>query len=213
MNILASVSRRLPLLAAMLAMVALTFALASPSTAGGHGRGGSRGGGHGHGGGSYGGKSYGGGSYGGRSYSGGYGGRSYGGGSDCGPSYRGGSYGGVTYRGGGYGGTYCAPRVAYAPRYCAPRYRPVRYSYGYAPYPVYYYHRPRISFAITFASGPPPGYYYYDPYCDERFTSLDLYLSHAHGCRHPCSIEAVSYETGDVDYTYAWDGDSWECRE
>lgn len=58
---------------------------------------------------------------------------------------------------------------------------------------------------------PEPAYYYYDPYCDERFSSLDIYLSHLHhGGRHPGIVRVIDAGTGDcVRVLRRYDG-AWQ---
>lgn len=43
----------------------------------------------------------------------------------------------------------------------------------------------------TLANGAPAGYSYYDPYCRERFASLDGYHSHLRRHRHPKVVRVV----------------------
>jgi hypothetical protein len=71
---------------------------------------------------------------------------------------------------------------------------------------------------IAHAYAPEPATYYYDPYCDERFSSLDIYLSHLrHGGHHPALVRVIDAETGDcVQVLRRCDGcwrdadDDWE---
>ncbi len=90
---------------------------------------------------------------------------------------------------------------------------PRHYGYGH-----YYYSYPRPfrhlyprghSFSISISNVPPGGYYYYDPYCRERFATLDLYLDHLYGFGHPRIIEAIATQGGSPAYACRYDGGRW----
>lgn len=92
-----------------------------------------------------------------------------------------------------YSRAYCPPRVVYS----RPRY--------YDPYP-----RSSFSIGITISNVPRAGYGYWDPYCDDRFSTLDAYLVHARYEHHPCVVELVELRTGDPVCRYEYGGDGWE---
>lgn len=135
-----------------------------------------------------------------------------------------GSYGSGHVRGGGFSGTrYRYDRGGYSVR----RYRSAHADRGYYPvrryvttryrYPVHYYRPahfyyssfPRVAFSIGISNFPSAGYYYYDPYCDESFASLDLYLGHFHHHHHPRVIEVIAIDGGYPISSYCWDDGDW----
>ena len=56
---------------------------------------------------------------------------------------------------------------------------------------------------------PPPDYYYYDPYCGERFSSLEGYRDHLRWSRHPGIVRVIDDETGDCVHTYRYSHGDW----
>jgi hypothetical protein len=76
-----------------------------------------------------------------------------------------------------------------APVACYPpvRYEPVKY---YCP-PVRYYEAPVAAHAP----------YYWDPYCNERFTSLSIYFAHVR--QHGHASVALEFQIGDRVPAYA----------
>jgi hypothetical protein len=59
------------------------------------------------------------------------------------------------------------------------------------------------------ACPPPPSYFYWDPYCQERFGSLESYRSHLYGHPHPGIARMIDRESGDCVRTYRWDEGGW----
>ena len=60
---------------------------------------------------------------------------------------------------------------------------------------------------------PPPrdDYSYEDPYCRERFSSLDLYLCHAkRNCHHALVAQVIDNRDGDCVDVIRFNGDHWE---
>ena len=58
-------------------------------------------------------------------------------------------------------------------------------------------------------AAPPPDYYYWDPYCHERFASLEIYGSHIHRHRHPGVVRVIEVRTGECAYDYRYDEGRW----
>ena len=102
---------------------------------------------------------------------------------------------------------YGAPLHYYSPVHCYPYYSPV-HCY---PYPVVHYYAPvpRFAFSIATSNVPPYGHYFYDPYCDLRFSSLDVYAGHLHRYRHPRLIRVIAVDTGYPVCTWRYRGGSW----
>jgi hypothetical protein len=63
------------------------------------------------------------------------------------------------------------------------------------------------------APPPPPVYDYYDPYCRERFPSLDLYDQHLDWHSHPRVIEVIEIHSGRCVDTYDWRDGRWSSRQ
>jgi hypothetical protein len=70
----------------------------------------------------------------------------------------------------------------------------------------------------TLAHAAPAGFSYYDPYCDERFVSLEIYRAHLHHHYHPRVVRVIALDTGDCVHTYRyqqgrwndWDDEDWD---
>jgi hypothetical protein len=60
---------------------------------------------------------------------------------------------------------------------------------------------------------PPPAYDYYDPYCDERFLTIEAYDEHLCGHRHPRSVEVVEVHGGRYVATLDWRDGRWCNRD
>ena len=58
-------------------------------------------------------------------------------------------------------------------------------------------------------AAPPPDQYYYDPYCRDRFSSLDSYRSHCGRHDHPKIVRVIEIESGDCSGSYRWDDGRW----
>jgi hypothetical protein len=86
-------------------------------------------------------------------------------------------------------------------------YRHIRYSYY--GHPSFYAHPRRFSVSFTLANAPPAGHYYLDPYCDRRFSTLDLYVRHLHGYGHPRRVHVIAFGSGYPAYTYRYRGGHW----
>jgi hypothetical protein len=54
-----------------------------------------------------------------------------------------------------------------------------------------------------------PDYVYEDPYCHERFASLDIYRAHLRHYHHPRVVRVIEVSSGDCVHTYGWDRDRW----
>jgi hypothetical protein len=64
----------------------------------------------------------------------------------------------------------------------------------------------------TLAHAAPDGYVYDDPYCDERFFSLEIYRSHLRHHPHPRVVRVIERESGHcVNTWHDHDGDWREC--
>ena len=75
-----------------------------------------------------------------------------------------------------------------------------------------------IGSALAHAA-PPPAYcapvaanYYYDPYCHERFSSLDAYGHHLDNCRHPAWVRVIDGNSGRCVGERYWQGGGWRER-
>lgn len=70
------------------------------------------------------------------------------------------------------------------------------------------------------AHAAPAGYVYEDPYCEQRFASLEVYHGHFVRNRHPGVIHVVARDRGDHVRSYrytsgrwrAWDGNGYDAR-
>jgi len=68
----------------------------------------------------------------------------------------------------------------------------------------------------TLAHAAPDGFFYYDPYCDERFVSLEIYRTHLHHHHHPRIVRVIERDSGDWVHTWRYrDGDwhEWDERD
>ena len=73
----------------------------------------------------------------------------------------------------------------------------------------------------TLAQAAPAGYGYYDPYCQERFVSLEIYRTHLHRHHHPRIVRVIELDTGDCVHSYHyvdgswrdWDDRDWDDRD
>ena len=57
-----------------------------------------------------------------------------------------------------------------------------------------------------------PDYAYYDPYCHERFASLDLYHGHFGRHHHPRVVHVIEVDSGRHVDTRTWDDGRWVSR-
>lgn len=147
---------------------------------------------------------------------------------------RGGGYiaGGGHFRTGAYGGGHAYPRHNYyggGHYYGYPRFSiGVGLGYGYPYYSDRYYSRGygncgggyagyaspnAVRVAPRIANLPPYGYYYYDPYCDQEFASLDLYLTHVREQQHENVVEVVDEQSGRVAYALEYYRGRWVFQE
>ena len=72
----------------------------------------------------------------------------------------------------------------------------------------------------TLAHAAPDGYLYHDPYCDQRFVSLEIYRSHLRQHHHPRVIRVLERDSGECVNTWHyrdgdwrdgdWDGRDWD---
>ena len=61
----------------------------------------------------------------------------------------------------------------------------------------------------TLAHAAPAGFSYYDPYCDERFVSLEVYRGHLHRHHHPRIVRVIELDTGDCVRSYRYQDGDW----
>ena len=61
----------------------------------------------------------------------------------------------------------------------------------------------------TLAHAAPAGFAYYDPYCDERFVSLEIYRTHLHRHHHPRIVRVIELDTGDCVHSYRYADGGW----
>jgi hypothetical protein len=61
----------------------------------------------------------------------------------------------------------------------------------------------------TLAHAAPAGYSYYDPYCDERFMSLEVYRTHLYRHHHPRIVRVIEVDTGDCVRSYQYQDGNW----
>lgn len=52
-------------------------------------------------------------------------------------------------------------------------------------------------------------YYYYDPYCESRYASLDLYATHVRQCSHPRVVRVYDIGSNSCVDTYRYEGGRW----
>ena len=62
------------------------------------------------------------------------------------------------------------------------------------------------------AHSAPTGYSYYDPYCHERFASLDVYRAHSHRHHHAGIVRVVAIDSGSYVGTYGCEDDGRYTR-
>lgn len=98
------------------------------------------------------------------------------------------------------------PPVVYRSYAPAPRYY-VRES-GAAPVIAGFLGGLILGATVTHAA-PPPDYYYYDPYCHERFASLEIYRRHVWRHEHPRVVRVIEVGSGDCAYSYRYDDGAW----
>uniref|UniRef100_A0A832MJ95 Uncharacterized protein n=1 Tax=Eiseniibacteriota bacterium TaxID=2212470 RepID=A0A832MJ95_UNCEI len=64
--------------------------------------------------------------------------------------------------------------------------------------------------AIAHAGAPPADHYYYwDPYCERRFASLEMYRGHFGRHHHPRIVRVIEVDSGRCAYTYRWHDGAW----
>ena len=63
----------------------------------------------------------------------------------------------------------------------------------------------------TLAHAAPAGYYYHDPYCGERFVTLDVYRSHLRHHHHPRIVRVIERDSGACVHTYHYDNGGWHA--
>lgn len=54
-----------------------------------------------------------------------------------------------------------------------------------------------------------PNYYYYDPYCENRYSSMDACSGHFSQARHPQVVQVVETTTHRVVKRYTYEEDGW----
>lgn len=59
------------------------------------------------------------------------------------------------------------------------------------------------------AADDPPRHVYVDPYCDERYTSLDVYQTHCHRHDHPKVVRVIEVGSGRCVSTYRYREGRW----
>jgi hypothetical protein len=60
---------------------------------------------------------------------------------------------------------------------------------------------------------PPPVYDYYDPYCRERFATIEAYDEHLYDHRHPRTLEVIEVHSGRCVDTLDWRDGRWLSRD
>ena len=60
---------------------------------------------------------------------------------------------------------------------------------------------------------PPPVYEYYDPYCRERFDTIEAYDEHLYYHRHPRRAEVIEVHSGRSVDTWDWRDGRWHSRD
>jgi len=60
---------------------------------------------------------------------------------------------------------------------------------------------------------PPPVYEYYDPYCRERFDTIEAYDEHLYRHRHPRRAEVIDVHSGRSVDTWDWRDGRWYSRD
>jgi len=63
------------------------------------------------------------------------------------------------------------------------------------------------------APPPPPVYEYYDPYCHERFASLEAYDEHLAYHSHPWVIDVLETRSRQCVDTYVWEDGGWRSGQ
>ncbi|MBI5709088.1 MAG: hypothetical protein HZC42_02125 [Candidatus Eisenbacteria bacterium] len=124
------------------------------------------------------------------------------------PAAHAGHRGGVRYK--GYDPYVHRPRVVHAYAY-----RPVYVERHYHSGPAFAGFLGGLVLGAAISNASPacePGYAYYDPYCHERFASLDLYYGHVGRHRHPRVVQVIEVESGRYVDTRAWDDGRWVSR-
>ncbi len=66
-----------------------------------------------------------------------------------------------------------------------------------------------VFLGATLAHAAPAGFTYYDPYCDERFISLEVYRTHLHRHHHPRVVRVIELDTGDCVHSYRYTDGGW----
>jgi hypothetical protein len=61
----------------------------------------------------------------------------------------------------------------------------------------------------TLARSAPDGFTYYDPYCDERFVSLELYRGHLYHHHHPRIVRVMAIDSGECIRSYRYSDGEW----
>jgi hypothetical protein len=69
--------------------------------------------------------------------------------------------------------------------------------------------------SILSSTPPPPRpvYEYYDPYCRERFLTIEAYDDHLDDYRHPRTIEVIEVHSGRCVDTLDWRDGRWRSRD
>ena|SRR2546426_8652039 len=70
-----------------------------------------------------------------------------------------------------------------------------------------------LALGTALSNAPEPDYhhdyYYYDPYCGERFASLEIYRAHLRYHRHPRIVRVIDVDSGDCVHTYCYRHGDW----
>ena len=61
----------------------------------------------------------------------------------------------------------------------------------------------------TLAHAAPDGFAYYDPYCEERFVSLEIYRAHLHHYHHPRIVRVIERDSGECVHSYRYQDGGW----
>jgi hypothetical protein len=65
----------------------------------------------------------------------------------------------------------------------------------------------------TLAHAAPDGFVYHDPYCDERFVTLEVYRTHLHRHHHPRVVRVLERESGECVHTWHYQDGDWRERD
>jgi hypothetical protein len=65
----------------------------------------------------------------------------------------------------------------------------------------------------TLAHAAPDGFIYHDPYCDERFVTLEVYRTHLRHHHHPRVVRVLERDSGSCVHTWHYQDGDWRERD